>query len=296
MSPDFGDTGETDGDGTGSGGGGSGGGGGSALGALTIPLKLWVPSWVSGSWADVNVTVDSAGLVRVDVGGDAPPTLHEVGCVACSPYKALSTAWTASPTVLQLTTAEGDVLLFDALTVEAYADVVKFVNKVAEAKRFRRHGPTPPVRPDKLPPTRTSAVQRMLSQFLPDSIAKMMVVGAETTGATAKRPPPLPAKPAFLRRRGQEPPPQLKLDTTSRLWETLQRVRSDLNYIPAHLSNLLEAIRTGVRLRQRRQPSRPSDATVASGGADATEATSVLPSPELATPREEKVAETTTLQ
>jgi hypothetical protein len=277
MSCDFGATSEADDDGNGS----CGGGGARAhQGALTVPLKLWVPSWVSGTWADVTVTVDSSGLVSVDAGrDDASATLYEMGYVPCVPYKSLSTAWTASPTVLQLTTAEGDVVVFDAVTVEASADVVKFVNRVIEAKRFRRDGPTPPVRPDTLPPKKPSAVQRLVSQFLPDSIAKL--VGGE--GATTKRPPPLPAKPAFLRR--GEPRPQLELDTTSRLWETLQRVRSDLSYIPAHLSNLLEAIRAGVRLRQRRQPRRSVDAAAAGGGARATAAPLELPSSVLATPR-----------
>ena len=270
--------------GGGEGGGGEGGGGegggaattGENLGQrrnssvespLSLELKLWKPSWVSGDWIDVLFTADEAGLITIDSGGDET-VLYEIGTEPCCAYQSLSTAWSSAQNMFQVNVAEGVVLVLSAATPEAVEDIKHYLNKIITARHLRLHGPTPPERPDKK--VKRKSVTERVADYFP-TLARLV-------GVTTR--PPVPAKPAFLQR--NTPPPPLELDTSSKLWTILHRLREDLPHIPAHLGSLLEAIRAGVRLRTPllRSRSRPKnivaigpDGVISSPGGAARDAT-----------------------
>ena len=201
-------------------------------GPFTGNATLWVPMWVGGSWVKASFSVDGAGLMKIDKEEEGAETImHDLCSVPCGPYKSLTTAWKPSATVVEVTTADGSKVLLDALTPDALTHVIENINGIiaARARQQRGGAPTPPSRPD-LQPQAKSVVTRVV-----ESISGFI-------GQKQPNRPPVPQKPAFLRRNQ----PKLQLDTSSRLWSALHRLRSDLLFIPAHLEQLLQSIRTGI--------------------------------------------------
>jgi len=204
---------------------------------LQVPVKIWVPAWISGSWLEGTISIDSSGLIRFENANENDTAMHEIGTTPCCRFSSIVGGWQPSTTTLQLTTALDEVLLLDTATPQTCDQLMAFINKIVEKKRFRRFGPVRPVRPDQQP--KRPSITEKIAHILPAKLAGLI--------APQNQRPTVPPKPAFLRRGNRQP---LELDTKSKLWNTLKTLRSDLSFIPGNLASLLEAIRVGVQLRR----------------------------------------------
>lgn len=255
------------------------------IGAVVENLKAWVPSsWgvgLTGSWTSATLQIDSAGLVTLEhTSVDEKEHFYDLDDAGCAVYTGVFTAWQPSETMFELHVV-GHSLVLDADSPRQQKRIMGYVDSIIAVRRQRRDRagagascsasasgitttgaadsgstggsskaparppPKVPERPDKKKQTPATTAEMLLQQVsvvLPKSLSGYL---RSYTNTNTNPPPPLPTKPAFLRRHA----PPLEVENSSQLWVAIRRLRQDLPHIPSHLSQLLQAIRTGLTLR-----------------------------------------------